>query len=128
MRILIADDNQLVRNAVAKLLSQQPGWSVCGEAVDAPESVEKARELRPDVILLDVSMPGASGFDAARSIRQALPQTKILIMSQNDAVRFLPVALEVGADGCLDKAQIFGDLVNAIKNLPPHQSSGPIPS
>jgi DNA-binding NarL/FixJ family response regulator len=128
MRILIADDNQLVRNAVAKLLSQQPGWSVCGEAADAPQTVEKARELRPDVILLDVSMPGASGFDAARSIRRALPQTKILIMSQNDAVRFLPVALEVGADGCLDKARIFGDLVKAIKNLPPRQSSGIISS
>jgi DNA-binding NarL/FixJ family response regulator len=124
MRILIADDNQRLRSAVGKLLSQEPGWSVCGEAVDAPQTVEKACELRPDVILLDISMPGASGFDAARSIRRALPQTKILIMSQNDAARFLPVALEAGADGCLDKARIFGDLINAIRNLQSRPSSG----
>jgi DNA-binding NarL/FixJ family response regulator len=82
---------------------------------------------RPDVVLLDISMPGPSGFDTARSIRRDLPQTKILIMSQNDAAQFLPAALEAGADGCLDKARIFGEMVNAIRNLDSPAASGGIP-
>jgi DNA-binding NarL/FixJ family response regulator len=90
------------------------------------QAVEKARNLRPDVVLLDISMPGGNGLDTARSIRRDVPQAKILIVSQNDAARFLPGALEAGADGCLDKARIFTDLVNAIRNACPRQSSGRI--
>jgi two-component system, NarL family, response regulator NreC len=117
LRILIADDHQLVRRSVGGLLSHEAGWEICGEATDAPQAFEKARELRPDLILLDISMPGGSGLDTARRIRQEFPHVKILIMSHHDAGQFLPSALASGADGCIDKARIAVDLVGTIKNL-----------
>jgi two-component system, NarL family, response regulator NreC len=117
MRILIADDHHLVRRSVGGLLSREAGWEICGEATDAPQAFEKARELRPDLILLDISMPGGSGLDTARRIREEIPHVKILIMSHHDAGHFLRSALASGADGCIDKARIAVDLVGTIKNL-----------
>lgn len=115
MRILIADDSEPVRRALRRLLAREPDWEICGEAADGPEAVEKARELRPDLALLDLSMPLANGFESARAIRKEVPETRILIMSQNDADQFLPGALEAGADGCLDKSRMAGDLIGAVK-------------
>jgi DNA-binding NarL/FixJ family response regulator len=117
LRILIADDHQLVRRGVGGLLSQEAGWEICGEATDATQAFEKTRELSPDLILLDISMPGGSGLDTARRIRQEIPHVKILMMSHHDAEHFLPSALESGADGCIDKARIATDLVDMIKDL-----------
>ena len=117
MRILIADDNQFVRRGIAGFLSDVPDCEICAEASDGPEAVRKVRELRPDLVLLDISMPTSNGFETARLIRREFPQTKILIMSQNDPASFLPCALAVGADGCLDKAQIHAELPKAIYEL-----------
>jgi DNA-binding NarL/FixJ family response regulator len=74
MRILIADDNDLVRRGLIRLLSAETGWTVCGEARDGFEALQKARELLPDLILLDLRMPGMNGLDATRRLRLELPE------------------------------------------------------
>ncbi|HEY2108332.1 MAG TPA: response regulator transcription factor [Candidatus Acidoferrales bacterium] len=122
MRILIADDHHLVRRGVGNLLSKEAGWEICGEAADAAQALQKASELNPDLILLDISMPDGSGLDAARRIRQEIPHVKILMMSYHDAAQFEKTARESGADGCIDKARLALDLVDVIKSLQP--SSG----
>jgi DNA-binding NarL/FixJ family response regulator len=117
LRILIADDNERVRRGVIALLSAEPDWEICGEAVDGAEALLKAPELRPDVILLDVSMPGISGLEVARLLRQDLPKTWILVMSQYDPVQLLPRVIAAGADGCIDKNRLATDLVASIKKI-----------
>jgi two-component system response regulator NreC len=117
MRILIADDHHLVRRGVGDLLTKEAGWEICGEATDAAQAFQKASELNPDLILLDISMPDGSGLEAARRIRQEIPQIKILMMSHHDATQFEKSAIESGADGCIDKARLALDLVSMIKNL-----------
>ena len=82
LRILVADDNQMVRDAVIELLSSEPNWEVCGEAKDGSEALRKTRQLLPDLILIDVSMPGVNGLEVTRLIRKEVPQIKILVMSQ----------------------------------------------
>jgi DNA-binding NarL/FixJ family response regulator len=89
MQILIVDDNEMIRRGVSALLSGRPGWHVCGHAGDSKDAVRRAKELRPDIILLDISMPGANGLDVARVLRHELPETKIVIMSQHDPVEVL---------------------------------------
>jgi len=117
IRILIADDNKLIRSAIAALLSRQANFQVCGEAADAAQAMEKARELQPDLILLDISMPGANGLETARALRQELPQAKILIVSQHDSKHMLPSSLEAGAQGCIDKARLAIDLLPTIRQI-----------
>jgi len=117
MRILIADDSDIVRRGVIGLLSDESDWTVCGEAKDGPEAIQKARELLPDVILLDISMPGISGLDVARRLRQELPTVKLLVISQHDPFVMLPRVIEAGCDACLDKSRLATDLVATIKNL-----------
>ena len=116
MRILIADDNLLIRQGVRKLLSGEAHWQVCGEAKSGAETLELARTLVPDVLLLDMSMPGGiGGLDVTRALRRSDLKIKILIMSQYDPAQLLPQALEAGANGCVDKAQLGSDLVDLIK-------------
>lgn len=117
MRVLIADDNELIRRGIAGLLSAAKNVEVCGEASDSTEALKKADELRPDLILLDVSMPGTNGLNTAQLLRQKLPLLKILIVSQHDANELLPRALEAGAHGCIDKARITTDLLKTVTNL-----------
>jgi DNA-binding NarL/FixJ family response regulator len=99
MRILIADDSELVRRAVRGLLSAEVSWEVCGEARNGPEALEKARELRPNLVLLDINMPGGSGLKTAGLVRAELPEIRILITSLHDSNQFLTTALQAGADG-----------------------------
>lgn len=117
MRILIADDNQLIRRGVAWLLAQQDGWEICGEASDAPEAIKKVSDLHPDLVLLDVNMPGGNGLETTRVLKQKFPQTKVLIITQHDPQPMLPRSLEMGANGCVDKARLAIDLVPAIRAL-----------
>src|SRR5258706_1557126 len=116
MRILIADDNDVVRHGVVRLLSET-GWNVCGEARDGAEALQKARELLPDLILLDVSMPGMNGLEAARLLRQELPEVKILVISQHDPIHLLPSVVEAGGNACVDKGRLGTDLVASIKGI-----------
>ena len=117
MRILIADDNDAVRRGVVGILSSETGWQVCGEARDGAEALQKARELLPDLILLDVSMPGMNGLEAARLLRQELPEVKILVISQHDPIHLLPSVVDAGGDACVDKSRLSMDLVAGIKSI-----------
>jgi DNA-binding NarL/FixJ family response regulator len=117
MRILIADDNEWVRRGVVNILAPMSHWEVCGEAKDGAETIQKAAELVPDLILLDVSMPGLNGLDVARLLRTNAPAAKILIMSQHDPVILLPRAIEAGAHACVDKSHLSTELLPTIANV-----------
>jgi two-component system nitrate/nitrite response regulator NarL len=117
IRVLIADDNELVRRGIAGILAGEKGLEVCGEASDANETLRKADELRPSVILLDVSMPGTNGLNTARLLREKFPELKIVIISQHDPKQLLLRSLEVGAHGCIDKARLAVDLLPSLKNM-----------
>jgi DNA-binding NarL/FixJ family response regulator len=117
MRILVADDNQLVRQGIGGLLAQEVSIKVCGEASNSSDAIQKASQLRPDLILLDVSMPGESGLETARVLKQRFPEIKILMISQHDPKPMLSRSLEIGASGCVDKARLATDLLPAIRDL-----------
>jgi two-component system response regulator NreC len=117
MRILIADDNEWVRRGVKNILAPVAYGEVCGEANDGTEAIQKAAELLPDLILLDVSMPGLNGLEVARLLREKLPAAKILIMSQHDPAVLLPRAIDAGANGCVDKSRLSSDLLPMIAKL-----------
>jgi len=119
LRILIADDSAMVRRGVIGLLSSEAGWEICGEASDGSEALAKARALLPDVILLDVSMPGLNGLEVARRLRKEVPQAKIIVMSQHDPAHLLPGVMAAGGDACLDKSRLAADLIDSIKKLHP---------
>lgn len=116
MRILIAEDHPQVRKGIAQLLGES-GFEVCGEASTAQETIQQACELMPDIILLDVRMPGANGLETARVLHQRLPQSKILIVSQHDSEQLLPFSLDAGAIGCVDKSRIATDLLPILRKL-----------
>lgn len=117
MRILIADDTDLVRQGLIRLLSEETGWTVCGEARDGLEALQKARELLPDLILLDLRMPGLNGLEATRRLRLELPEAKILLITQDDPLQVRPAVIEAGGDACLDKGRLGTDLVTTINSL-----------
>jgi DNA-binding NarL/FixJ family response regulator len=117
MRILIAEDNDMVRRGVAEILSSEANWEICGEAKDGSEALRKARELLPDLILLDISMLVIDGLQAARLLRQDVPAVKILIISQHDQIQLLPHIIAAGAHGCVDKVRLSTDLLPSIKKI-----------
>jgi DNA-binding NarL/FixJ family response regulator len=117
LRILIADDNEFVRRGVAALLSAEPDWEICGEAPDGAEALQKARALQPNVILLDISMPGINGLEVARHLRRELPEAKIVVMSQHDPGHLRPRVIDAGGDACLDKGLLGIELIATIKSL-----------
>jgi DNA-binding NarL/FixJ family response regulator len=117
MRILIADDNEMVRRGLTELLSSETGWEVCGEAINGAETLRKAQELLPDLILLDVSMPDMNGLEAARLLRDVLHEVKIIIISQHDQAQLLPSAINAGACACADKSFLNTDLLPTIRNI-----------
>lgn len=100
-RILIVDDHDLVRDGLAALLNAR--WDVCGEAGNGIEAIEKVRQLKPDLVLLDLSMPLMSGTQAARRIRYLSPGTKIVFLSMHDSPTVAELAKTVGADGFISK-------------------------
>jgi len=116
-RILIADDHELVRRGIRALVEGHPGWEICGEATDGREAVEKAVELRPDIVLLDIGMPNLNGLNAARQILAAKPSTRVLIVTMHESEQLIREALEIGARGFLLKSDAAKDLVAAVEAL-----------
>jgi DNA-binding NarL/FixJ family response regulator len=116
-RILIADDHEVVRRGIRALLEGHPGWEVCGEAVDGRDALEKARELSPDLALLDISMPNLNGLEVARQILKAAPCTRMLILSMHHSDQVIRDVLEVGARGFIFKSDAARDLVAAVEAL-----------
>src|SRR5580704_17988324 len=113
-RILIADDHEVVRRGIRALLEHRPGWEVCGEAGDGREAVEKTRQLKPDLVLLDIGMPNLNGIDAARQILANSPATHILILTMHYSQQVVQEALAVGARGFILKSDAGRDLVTAV--------------
>lgn len=117
VRILIADDHEAVRRGVRSLIGSHPGWEICGEAVDGLDAVEKAKSSRPDVVILDISMPRMSGLQAAPLIKNELPQSEIVMLSQHDIAQARQLALEAGAREFVSKGNMDRDLVTVIYDL-----------
>jgi PAS domain S-box-containing protein len=117
LQFLIADDHPVIRRRLRTLIESRPDWKVSGEAADGVEAVEQARILKPDVILLDVTMPRMNGLDAARLIQQLAPGSQILIVSQNDPVLMRKAATEVGAKGFVPKSNVAQELVRSVEGL-----------
>lgn len=114
MRILIVDDNEAVRRGIRSLLAVRPDFSVCGEASDGVEAVEKCRELRPDVVLMDLSMPRMDGIEATRIIRQELPKIDVIIVTQNDPELVRHQISGLGAQAYISKTKLSQDLLPAV--------------
>lgn len=117
LRIVVADDHELVRRGILGLLRSQRGWKVAGEAANGREAVEKVRKLRPDVIILDIGMPSFDGLEATRQIREAAPKTEILILSMHESNQMVRRALEAGARGYVLKSDLAGHLVKAVNGV-----------
>ena len=117
MRILIADDHELVRRGVRSVLRTRPDIEICGEAIDGQDAVEQSRELSPDLVVMDISMPRLNGLEAAREIRRLLPATHVLILSQHNSPEMMRQALNAGARGYVVKTAISQDLLTGIDKL-----------
>jgi PAS domain S-box-containing protein len=117
LRILIVDDHETVRRGVRILLSSRRDWVVCGEAGDGFEAVEKAKSLRPDVVLMDISMPGMDGVEATKIIRREVPESKVIIVSQNDLTVVSSQIAEIDAIGYVNKADLARDLLPAVESM-----------
>jgi DNA-binding NarL/FixJ family response regulator len=113
-RILLADDHSIVRDGLKSVLVRE-GFEIAAEASDGREAVELTRKLRPDAVVMDVSMPSLNGIDAAREIHGACPQTKTILLTVHKQSQFILEALRAGVKGYVLKAQASGDLVHAIR-------------
>ncbi|HEY6466934.1 MAG TPA: response regulator transcription factor [Candidatus Acidoferrales bacterium] len=121
VRILVADDNEAIRNSLCSALQSQAGWTVCGEATDGHDAFEKAVELKPDVILLDVSMPRLNGFETAARIHEQIPDVEILIVTEHDSRTLAHVVSQPGVRGYVIKSRIERDLIPAVEAASKHQ-------
>ena len=121
-RVLVADDHQIVREGLRSLLEKEPGFRVVGEAEDGVTAVRMARELTPDIIIMDVSMPNLNGIEATRQIVAELPGVKIIALSMHDDQRFVLNILKAGAKGYMLKDSAFKDLAKAIRKVVNNQT------
>jgi DNA-binding NarL/FixJ family response regulator len=122
LRVLIADDHDLMRRGLKALVESHPGWQVCDEAHTGREAVEKAAASKPDVVILDISMPELNGLEAARSIRKTSPSTEILILSVHYSDQLILDILKAGVHGYILKSDSDRDLISALERLANHKS------
>lgn len=121
IRILIADDHEVVRKGLIAVLSQRSDWEVCGEASDGREAVRLATNFQPQVAILDLSMPGLNGLEATRQIRHDAPQTEILVFSMYEDEQFVHDVLAAGARGYLLKSDVATQLITAVETVARHK-------
>jgi DNA-binding NarL/FixJ family response regulator len=117
LRILLADDHDIVRRGLKDLLEQHVGWQVCAEASNGREAVELALQNRPQVAVIDLSMPELNGLEATRRIRQALPDTEVLIFTMHESEELIREVLGAGARGYLLKSDAVRQLIPAVESL-----------
>ena len=117
LRILVADDHTIVRQGLVSILKAAEEFEVVGEAADGSEAVEKALEIKPDVVVLDVSMPRLNGLEAARRIHKALPESRILVLTMHDDEEYVLKMVRAGASGYLVKDGAATELVAALRAL-----------
>jgi DNA-binding NarL/FixJ family response regulator len=114
LRVLIADDHESVRKGVCVILGTRGDIEVCGEASNGREAIDKAKELQPDLIILDITMPVLSGIDAAEVIRTALPHVPILFLSMHQSRQIVAEAKRIGVQGYVRKSEAATTLLNAV--------------
>jgi len=115
VRILLADDHTIILDGLCSLLNKNPDFKVVGRASDGMSAVRLAAELSPDLIIMDISMPGLNGIDAARRILAADPRTKVIALSMHNDGRYVSEALKSGALGYLLKESAFEELIAAVR-------------
>jgi DNA-binding NarL/FixJ family response regulator len=117
LRILVADDHELVRRGIRGVLRSRRGWTVVGEAMNGREAVEKAGKLKPDVAILDIGMPDLDGLQATRQIREATPNTQVVVLTMHESDQMVRRVLDAGALGYVLKSDLATHLVKAVKNV-----------
>ena len=121
LRILIADDHDLMREGARAVIQRHPGWEVCAVACDGREAVSRATELKPDIVVIDMSMPGLNGLDAAIQIKRKLPAIEILMLTAHESDDLIRKAFEAGLKSFLFKNEAHQLLVEAIESLAQHK-------
>jgi DNA-binding NarL/FixJ family response regulator len=121
LRILLADDHDVVRVGVRALLERQRGWEICGEAENGLEAVEQVKRLRPDILIVDMKMPGLGGMEVIRQIVAAHPETEILVFSGEETESVARQCFEAGARGYLLKTEFGRQLIAAVEALRDHR-------
>ncbi len=121
LRILVADDHDLLRRGVKVLLQTHAGWEVCGEANTGRDAVSRAEELKPDIAILDISMPDLNGVEAARRIRKVSPGTEVLILSMHYSDQLIREIVDAGVRGYIVKSDSDRDLIIAVETLSKHK-------
>jgi PAS domain S-box-containing protein len=120
IRILVADDHEVVRRGICSIIANEPSLTVCCEAVDGRDAIEKAVELQPDLVIMDISMPNMNGLEATREIKRLLPKIEIVIVSQHETAEMVRQAFKAGARGYVTKSTISADLLAAITKATHH--------
>lgn len=115
--ILIVDDSFVMRKALRQTLEMHNGWEVCGEAVNGREGIEKAKELKPDVIVLDLSMPVMNGLEATRELKSLLPSIPVLMFTNFDTPHVKQAALSAGVRAVVSKSESVAVLVSSLQGL-----------
>ena len=115
LRMLVVDDSDIVRRLICQILQTQPDIEIVCEASDGEDAIRKVRVHRPDVVLMDITMPVMNGFDATRRIRHEFPLTLVLIVSQYDSAPFMREAIAAGASGYVVKDNASAELIPALR-------------
>lgn len=121
VRIMIADDHEIVRRGMRPLLKMQSGWEICGEAANGRDAVSMAAELKPDVVILDVSMPGLSGLEVATQIKRDRPETELLIFTGHESEVLVHQLFAAGARAFVLKQDAAEQLIPAVEALSEHR-------
>jgi DNA-binding NarL/FixJ family response regulator len=121
LRILVADDHDLMRRGIKTLIESRKGWEICGEARTGAQAVTQAQELKPDVAILDISMPDLNGIEAAKRIRKASEKTEILMLSMHYSDQIIRDVIDAGIRGYVVKTDSGNDLSRALENLATHK-------
>jgi DNA-binding NarL/FixJ family response regulator len=122
LKIVVADDHDIIRRGLKELLLVRPGWEICGEAKTGREAVTLCEQLKPDIVVMDISMPELNGLDAARQIRKNSPNTGILILTMHFTDQLVREVIECGARGYILKSDADKDLVSAVEALANHRT------
>jgi DNA-binding NarL/FixJ family response regulator len=120
-RVLVVDDQPSIRKALRNLLETQGAFQMCGEAKDGFEALQKVQELDPEIILMDISMPGLDGLEATRRILKAHPNAQVLIITQFQSAQAVQAARNAGARGYLAKSEAGHHLIQALTTIGQHQ-------